>query len=249
MNKKILIFILTVIIIVIALSVYFVFQESDFPVTDISGFITGFKLDNVDDVRGISEATFKLAQELGVDYVLVPVKLPERDANVDMAKINWSQGLDYYYIFQLADNYNVNVLPAFYKLGVENDKDYEKYAEFVISFLDEFYKNGNIKYIEFQNEPVKDYNGKVSARFKGTPTDLAKSHIAAYEKIKAKYPYIQIGTAGFMATAVNASENKMINNYYKEYLSAKPKFDFLALHYYPKTSSYLQTTADSENSK
>lgn len=207
-------------------------------------FITGFKLDNFENVREISRIHFELAKELKLDYILVPVTLP-REA--DGRKTDWSAGADYYYLFELSRQYGVKILPAFYKLG-GNDRDYNKFANFVISFLEEFYKGGNIDYIEFQNEPAKGYDGKVSARFKGTPADLAKSHLAAYNKVKEKYPLIKVGTAGFMAVAVTPDENQMMNDYYKEYFSTKPNFDFFSLHQYPKTSGYLQTTKDTSAS-
>ena len=205
-------------------------------------FITGFKLDNTRSVRGISRIHFELAKELKLDYILVPIKFP---GGSDVNKIDWSAGLDYYYIAELSKQYGVKILPAFYKLGGKDDKNYTKYADFVISFLDKFYKNGNIKYIEFQNEPVNEYDGTVSRHFKGTAADLAKTNTAAYDAVKKKYPDIQVGTSGFMAVAVSSDENEITNNYYKEYFLAKPKFDMLSLHHYPKTSSYLQTKSGS----
>ncbi|MFZ2969788.1 MAG: hypothetical protein WA063_01425 [Minisyncoccia bacterium] len=204
-------------------------------------FITGFKLDNVENVKEVSKIHFELAKELGLDYIIVPVNPSGADVN----NMDWSRGLDYYYIFELSEQYGVKILPAFYKLGGQDDKNYAKYADFVMSFLDKFYEDGNINYIEFQNEPIKDYNSATSARFGGTPADLAKSHIAAYDKVKEKYPLIKAGTAGFMAVAVSPDENEIMNNYYKEYFSAKPKFDIFTLHHYPKISSYLQTKSGS----
>lgn len=218
-------------------------------IPSISNFISGFKIQNLKNTKELSEVTFKLAQELGLDYILVPVGYPKEEVT-DMQKIDWSTGLDYYYIFELANKYDISVLPAFYKLGGKEDTNYEKYASFVILFLDEFYEKKKIDYIEFQNEPVAEYNGKTSRHFGGTPTDLAKSNTAAYNKVKEKYPPIKIGTAGFLAThdggiSNSSNENKIMNNYYKEYFSAKPKFDFLTLHQYPKTSSYLQEVENS----
>lgn len=204
-------------------------------------FISGFKLQNTENIRELNEITFSLAKELGLDYVLVPVTFPR---NGDVNNIDWSLRLDYYYIFELSEKYDVSVYPSFFKLGGEDDKNPDKYAEFVISFLNEFYIDENIKHIEFQNEPTKDYDGKDSARFEGTPTDLAMSNIAAYNKVKAKYPAIQVGTPGFMAAAVNSDENIMMNEYYDEYLKAGAKFDVFNLHQYPKISSYLQTKED-----
>ncbi|MBU4070143.1 MAG: hypothetical protein KJ646_04130 [Nanoarchaeota archaeon] len=204
-------------------------------------FISGFKLQNTENIRELNEITFSLAKELGLDYVLVPVTFPR---NGDVNNIDWSLRLDYYYIFELSEKYDVSVYPSFFKLGGEDDKNPDKYAEFVISFLDEFYIDENIKHIEFQNEPTKDYDGKDSARFEGTPTDLAMSNIATYNKVKAKYPAIQVGTPGFMAAAVNSDENIMMNEYYDEYLKAGAKFDVFNLHQYPKISSYLQTKED-----
>ena len=209
-----------------------------------AGLISGIKIDNLSVSAGIppsemsynkelTETNFKLAKELGVDYVLIPIIYSDS---------GWAQkSMDYYHIIGLAKKYNISILPAFYKLGGNDDKNYEKYANFVISFLDEFYDEKEMNYIELQNEPIQDYDGKKSAHFSGTPADLAKSDIAAYNKVKEKYPYINVGTAGFLASAADSDENKVMNSYYKEYFSAKPKFDFLALHFYPKKSSYIQT--------
>lgn len=212
-----------------------------------AGLMSGVKIDNLSVSAGVSpsemsynkeltEINFKLAKELGVDYVLIPIAYSDS---------GWTQkSMDYHHIIDLAKKYNVSILPAFYKLGGNDDKNYEKYANFVISFLDEFYNDKEMNYIELQNEPVQDYNGKMSAHFSGTPVDLAKSNIAAYNKVKEKYPYVNVGTAGFLASAADSNENKVMNSYYKEYFSAKPKFDFLALHFYPKKSSYIQTTKE-----
>lgn len=274
-NKKIIIPIIAIAILTAGVGAYFVFQKVEFtklpiageckngncdalpaskqkptpssPVTVATGskftdFVMGIKLDNFKEVREVSKMHFDLARELKLDYVLVPVTFPRGSSanNPD-----WSKGLDYYYITELSKQYGVKILPAFYKLGNKDDKNYEKYADFVLDFLNEFYADGNIKYIEFQNEPTKEYDGTVSPRFGGTAADLAKSHLEAYQKVKEKYPLIKVGTAGFMAAAVAADENKMMNDYYAEYFSAKPKFDMFSLHHYPKNSSYLQTKGDS----
>ncbi|MDP3260233.1 MAG: hypothetical protein Q8M34_06575, partial [Thermodesulfovibrionales bacterium] len=91
-------------------------------------FITGFKLDNTRSVREISRIHFELAKELKLDYILVPVKFHRGS---DVNKIDWSAGLDYYYIAELSKQYGVKILPAFYKLGGKDDKNYTKYADFV----------------------------------------------------------------------------------------------------------------------
>lgn len=205
-------------------------------------FITGLKLDNPNNIKELSKIYFQIAKESNLDYILVPVKFARgSEAN----ETDWSQGVNYYYIFELSKQYGISVLPAFFKLGHQDDKNAEKYAGLIISFLDEFYKDGNIKFVEFQNEPVKKYDEDSSARFKGTAADLARSHTAAYNKIKAKYPNITVGTAGFMAMAVSEEENILMNGYYKEYFSAKPKFDMLNLHHYPKRGGYIQTDKNS----
>lgn len=210
---------------------------------DKSEFIFGVKLENIEQIKGISEAAFKIAGELKLDYVQVPI-YPSR--GVLASQTDWSEGQDYYYIFDLSKKYNIKVLPSFHSQEIKNPQEY---ADFVVAFLDELYDGQNIDYIEFQNEPVKDYNGKISARFKGTAADLAKTNAAAYEKTKSKYPDIKVGTAGFMTAAVTPSENETINRYYDEYFSAGPKFDFLSLHQYPKTSSYLQEKIPSKDIK
>ncbi len=206
-------------------------------------FLSGFKLENTNDIRALSDITFKLAQELNLDYVLVSVQYPGDD-------LDWSKNLDYNYISQLSGQYNVAVLPAFYKLGGRDDKDSQKYARFVTSFLKQFKDSMKIKYIEFQNEPVKDYDGTMSPRFAGTPTDLKNSDNAAYEAIKAdpSLSDIQIGTAGFIMAAINEDENTIMNDYYASYFNGL-KFDVLTIHNYPRTSSYLQRNTSTTQSK
>ncbi|MEK6885918.1 MAG: hypothetical protein AABX17_03055, partial [Nanoarchaeota archaeon] len=208
-----------------------------------SEFLSGFKLENTNDIREISQITFQLAQELNLDYVLVPVKYPSEGS------LNWSAGLDYNYIAQLSTQYNIAVLPAFYTLHAD-DTNSQKYATFVTAFLKQFKNLMNIKYLEFQNEPVKDYNGQKSDRFFGTPTQLRNTNNAAYEAIKAdsSLSNIQVGTAGFIMAAINEDENTIMNNYYSEYFNGL-KFDVLTIHNYPRTSSYLQRSTSTTNSK
>jgi hypothetical protein len=197
-------------------------------------FISGFKLKNLENIDEKSEAVFALANELGLDYILVPVGW------------NWQSSglLDQYHIAELSKEYGISILPAFYHFAgqTELDKDPERYADFVVSYLDEFKEDMNIKYIEFQNEPNSHHDGEKGPHFSGTPADLAESNTVAYEKVKERYPDIIVGTAGFIATTVDSEENKRMNSFVKSYLASKPKFDSFNIHQYPKTSSYLQKT-------
>jgi|GEM_PF-2224034 len=221
-------------------------------------FITGIKLQNTDAIQELNLKTFEIAHELGVDYVLVPVTYAYRNETGLLIcrhdTINntwdWVSGLNYDSIFSLANAFNIKILPAFYKLGGIKDKNYSEYANFVKSFLSEFYSSGRIKYIEFQNEPVKGYDGFVSHRFNGTPTDLRLSNNAAYDSVKTMFPGIIIGTAGFITSAVSISENTIMNNYYNEYFGADSdtlKYDVLTLHHYPRNGSYFQTCTETIN--
>jgi uncharacterized protein YegL len=210
-----------------------------------SNFISGIKLSNLENIDEINEITFSLASDLGVDYVHVPVTKP---MGKDIDEITWAENLNYEQIFSLAEEYNIEISPAFYKLGGKEDSNAEKYAEFVISFLDEFYDGKNISFVEFQNEPVKEYDpiAGISHRFRGTPAELAATHEAAHNKIKAEYPEIKTGAAGFIATAVNSEENRLMNMYYEQYLKAAPPLDVFNLHHYPRQGAYLQTQTGGE---
>ena len=202
-----------------------------------STFISGFKIYNMDNIPEISEITFQLASELELDYVHVPLitsKYLDEEGNPD-----WSQAMNFYHIFELSNEYGISVLPAFYKHDGEWDTYVQKYADFIIDFLDEF-NDENIKYIELQNEPM------ASNHFRGTPIDLANSTIAVYEEVKNKYPEIIVGSPGFLISAVNDEDNDSINEYMDECLSANPKFDIFMLHHYPKSGAYLQGTSSSD---
>jgi hypothetical protein len=202
-------------------------------------FISGVKLQNVKNIPEISEVTFKLASELELDYILVPVTYKNCD---DQGNCDWSKDINYYHIFELSNEYNISVLPAFYKLGNIKDKDAQEYANYVIKFLDEF-KDENIKLIELQNEPINayDFSKGISHNFAGTPTDLANSNIAVYDEVKKKYPEIIIGSPGFLTSSVKSEDNNLLRNeYFDEYFNANPKFDVFMLHNYLRSSSYLQ---------
>src|SRR3989344_3282062 len=57
-----------------------------------SGLLYGFKLENTENSREISENAFKLAAELNINYVLVPIKYPERGAiNASAGDLDWSE--------------------------------------------------------------------------------------------------------------------------------------------------------------
>ncbi|MBU4315476.1 hypothetical protein KJ673_03695, partial [Patescibacteria group bacterium] len=215
-------------------------QECETVIDGYSPFISGFKIQNIQNIPEINEITFQLANELELDYVSVPVVYKYFD---EEGNVVWSEGMNYYHIFELSNKYDVSVLPAFYKLGGEWDKDAQRYADFVIDFLDEF-QNEHIKYIELQNEPMDDYDSTegTGRYFAGTPTDLANSTIAVYDEVKKKYPEIIVGSPGFLASSMMNDEydNLIHNTYFHEYLSAKPKFDIFMLHNYPKSGTYLQ---------
>ena len=221
----------------------FLFVGAILPITvfaqdyEDSTFISGFKIKNLNNIPEISKITFQLASELELDYVLVPVTYKNFDTE---GNVDWSEGMNYYHIFELSNEYDVSVFPAFYKLGGELDTNTQRYADFVIDFLDEF-NDENIKYIELQNEPM------ASNHFTGTSIDLANSTTAAYNEVKNKYPEIIVGSPGFLISAVNDEENNSINEYMDEYLGANPKFDVFMLHNYPKSGTYIQESSSSDD--
>ena len=222
-------------------------------------FITGIKIENTDAIQELNLRTFEIAYELEIDCILVPITYKYENSGGNLVcrhdTINdtwdWSSGLNYDSIFSLAGFFDINILPAFYKLGGADDINEAEYGNFVKSFISEFYYSGRIKYIEFQNEPVIEYNGFVSLRFKGTPTDLRLSNNAAYDSVKTSFPDIIVGTAGFIASSVSISENTVMNDYYNEYFGSGSdtlKFDVLTIHHYPRNGAYFQTSNATINS-
>ena len=221
-------------------------------------FIYGLRLDPPDD-RDISnmEKYFQLASELGMGYIKVAVVW----AYVEPVDDRWTwQGdatlsrsntpnarFDYDYVAELANKYNLSVVPMFLRTKQRGkDTDPAENAEYVHAFVSRYYEKMKIKYIEFQNEPNADNDGTGGGRhWNGTAADLARVNTAVYEKVKASYPDIMVGTAGFIT-----GSRKMADMYTKSFLTAyfeaKPKFDVLMLHDYPKNMSYTQASDPNE---
>mgnify|MGYP001563235116 CR=1 FL=1 len=104
----------------------------------------------------------------------------------------------------------------------------------------------NIRYTEFQNEPNAENDGNGSAiplpmSWRGTAEQLVNGNNLAYEKIKAKYPDVMVGSAGFIGGSKTYLQ-QYAEPFYEKYFKAKPKFDFFALHDYPKNRNYTQGT-------
>lgn len=150
---------------------------------------------------------------------------------------------DFDFHAKLAQQYDVSVFPRFMgPRGRELVSDSQGFAKFVYDFIARYNESMNIQYVEFQNEPNAHNDGSGGGRhWKGTAAQLAAMNTAAYEKVKAEYPDIQIGTAGFMTGSRQMFAN-YTSKFLQAYFKAQPKFDVFMLHDYPMHLSYTQGT-------
>ncbi|MDL1967025.1 MAG: cellulase family glycosylhydrolase [Deltaproteobacteria bacterium] len=150
---------------------------------------------------------------------------------------------DYDHLAELSQKYNISIFPAFLRsLKPEREISPQKYTEFVYAFVKQYKEKMNIQYVEFHNEPAEANDGTGRGRkWSGTSEQLVQANNAAYEKIKSEYPDIQVGSAGF-CTGSGLEAEKYSTPFFKKYFKAHPKFDFFALHDYPKDLSRTQGT-------
>ncbi|MFH0715157.1 MAG: hypothetical protein V1847_05285 [Candidatus Diapherotrites archaeon] len=117
-----------------------------------------------------------------------------------------------------------------------SEEDIENYVNFVDWFVSRYKEKANIEYVELQNAPM--------SAWKGTPEQLLEAQNKIYDKIKAKYPDIQVGTPGFeYMLDKEPSTDKAIEQI--EYFldsSNEAKFDFWAFHMYPALDPDSHTT-------
>jgi len=85
-------------------------READVGEESSAKIISGVKMQNIKKIPKISEVTFKLASELELDYILVPVIYKNCD---DRGNCDWSKDINYYHIFKLLNGYDISVLPGF----------------------------------------------------------------------------------------------------------------------------------------
>ncbi len=204
------------------------------PTSEESPFIYGIKLEPEALRKNIVESYFQTANDFGAPYIKIVVG---QDA----------PPVDYDSLSRLAQKYDVSIIPMFLSSDApEVQTNAEKFAEFVYEFVKKYKTGMNIKYTEFQNEPAAENDGSGSKinmplSWRGTAEELVAGNNLAYERIKATYPEIMVGSAGFLSDP-NAHIKQYTEKFYQRYFKAKPKFDFFSLHNYPKNYSYVQGT-------
>jgi hypothetical protein len=216
-------------------------------------FICGIKISGDDfPYKNLMETYFQTASDLGMGYlkIIAGWDIIEPFDNQWRWKVDLGggKGVDYDSIAQLSQKYGISVIPTFeagmQPLGLQ--KDSARWARFVYTFINRYKNSMNIQYTEFRNEPNNNNDGSGSTStlqgdWQGTAEELVTVDNAAYEKVKASYPDIMIGSAGFI-TGSRIQIQLYTQKFYERYFNAKPKFDFFALHDYPKNYSYVQGT-------
>ena len=107
--------------------------------------------------------------------------------------------------------------------------DIDHYVNFVDWFVSKYKNDADIKYIELNNDPLRWWNGGKE--------QLLDANNKIYDRIKAKYPDIKMGTPGFEYWLDDADDQgtQWIAAMVDYFLDAKnnAKFDFWAFHGYP----------------
>lgn len=103
----------------------------------------------------------------------------------------------------------------------------ERYVDFVDWFIARYKDDGNIGYIELVNAP--------SNTWKGTAEQLLMLNNRTYERIKAKYPNIRVGTPGFeyFNDSLSTRDGRDHHSLRDYFLTHDAKFDFWSFHGYP----------------
>jgi len=108
-----------------------------------------------------------------------------------------------------------------------DDAHIERYVDFVDWFVGRYKQEGEIKYIELVNAP--------SFTWKATAQQLLDLNNKTYDRIKSKFPDIQVGTPGFEYFNDSSKTNgrRQHENFRDYFLENDAKFDFWAFHGYP----------------
>jgi len=124
-----------------------------------------------------------------------------------------------------------------------NSQSMSVFAEYILWFVSEYKEQANIKYIELQNFPGKQW--------KGTPEQLAQQNTLVYNKVKPIHPDVMIGTPGFeYFSDQEDTRTDGVNAQVEAFFNENVKFDFWAFHGYPTRSdrrAYSPTTTAQYN--
>ncbi|MBI3377972.1 MAG: cellulase family glycosylhydrolase [Nitrospirae bacterium] len=212
--------------------------------------IFGLKIGYEEAKSKNKETYFQIANDLGLNYVKIVV--PQDTINPSNSEWRWKTSLggiefDFDEIAKFANQYGISIIPMFApSANFSRQKDAESFAEFVYRFIARYKDKMNIKYTESQNEPNPGNDGSGASNslpgsYNGTAENLVKLDNAAYEKIKAAFPDIMVGSPGFIGESKNQSK-LYTEKFYQAYFKAKPKFDVFMYHDYPKSFGYVQGT-------
>lgn len=214
--------------------------------TDADGFLWGTEA-GLSDESEFSEAIndflqtkfvkVRLSVQKGRDGKFSPVLcLPSRV--VCLREIDWDENV------QTAKENGWSLMPMI-SMGADanedgiSESDIADYVDFTEWFIDRYGKDADIRYLELVNYPGQKQN------WNGTDEQLVDLQNRVYERIKEKYPDIQVGTPGFEYWHDESGEGAAVSQI-EFFLDKKngAKFDFWAVHNYPtrtKTETYPPT--------
>ncbi len=195
---------------------------------------------------------FQMAQELGLGCVKVVVPMDMVNPSKDV----WNWALTDQ-IAAFAQQYGVSLIPMFLSTDIaDKQADATAFAEFVYEYVVRYKDSAKIEYVEFQNEPNQFNNGTDGwdangwklvtqqtttppGTWQGTAAQLVAVDNAAYDQLKAAFPGLTVGSAGFISES-NQALAAYTTPFLNAYFAAEPKFDVFMYHYYPKNYSYAQ---------
>lgn len=199
----------------------------------------------------LTELHFQMAQDLGLGFMKVVVPM---DMVVKPPPAEWDWTVTDR-IAASAQSRGISLIPMFlssdyYLEGKQTDAP--AFANFVHSYVYRYKDIAKIEYVEFQNEPNQfndgtGWKGEIpvpKGSWQGTAEQLVAVDNAAYEKLKAAFPSLTVGSAGFISES-NLALDLYTMYFLNRYFAAQPKFDVFMYHYYPKNSSYAQGDSSS----
>ncbi len=207
--------------------------------------IYGLKLE-ADAMQSASqtELHFQMAQDLGLGFVKVVVPM---NMVVNPTTGGWDWTLTDQ-IAAFAQQYGVSLIPMFLSSDDPlKQSDAAAFAQFVCAYVARYRDSAKIEYVEFQNEPNQFNDGAgwkgptpvPAGSWQGTAAQLVSVDNAAYDQLKAAFPTLIVGSAGFISES-NQALAAYTTPFLNAYFAAQPKFDVFMYHYYPKNFSYAQ---------
>ncbi|MBI5815477.1 MAG: hypothetical protein HZB29_07685 [Nitrospinae bacterium] len=132
-------------------------------------------------------------------------------------------------IYRLNNWSMVPMLSADDSIGQITGDDIARFADFADWFVSRYKDTARIKYVEMVNDPTRYW--------KGSTAQLLKLANMSYDRLKAKYPDIMVGSPGFEYSfdSPDDPETAKMTQMVEYFLDRKngAKFDFWAFHGYP----------------